>query len=287
MKSRILLFGALLFSMARLSAQVNIEVVTDQDEFLPGEDIPVAARIINRSGQTLELGQAEGWLKFSIEARDGYVVLKTGEVPVKQEFKLESSERATVHANLAPYFHLPRAGHYLITASISIPEWGQVITSKPKGFDVIQGSKLWEEEFGVPKTGTSANPVPEMRRYSLQEANYLHGRLMLYAQVTENTGKIQKVLPIGPMLSFGQPEAKVDKVSDLHVLYQDGPRVFKYTVINPDGAVVARQTYDFTTRPRLLADADGDLSVVGGRRRLTHDDFPPLTAAGTNVSGPP
>ncbi len=273
--------------MARLSAQVNVEVVTDQDEFLPGEDIPVAARIINRSGQTLDLGREEGWLKFSIEARDGYVVLKTGEVPVKQEFKLESSERATVRANLAPYFHLPRAGHYLITASISIPEWGQVVSSKPKAFDVIQGSRLWEQDFGVPKTVNSSNSVPEMRKYSLQEANYLHSHLMLYAQVTENTGKIEKVLPIGRMLSFGQPEAKVDKVSNLHVLYQDGPRSFKYTVINPDGVIVARQTYDFTTRPRLLADDDGNLSIVGGRRRFTHDDFPPLTAAGTNVSGPP
>ena len=51
-------------SLGRLSAQVTVEVLTDQDEYLPGEAIPVIARITNRSGQTLKLGHDRGWLKF-------------------------------------------------------------------------------------------------------------------------------------------------------------------------------------------------------------------------------
>jgi hypothetical protein len=286
-KKRVLLFGLLVCSIARLSAQVTVEVVTAQDEFLPGEDIPVAARIVNLSGQTLDLGRQEGWLKFSIEARDGYVVLKTGEVPVKQEFTLESSERATVRANLAPYFYLPRPGHYFITATITIPEWGKQINSDPKPFDVILGAKLWEQDFGVPIPAGSTNAIPEMRKYVLQEANYLHSRLTLYVQVTDSMGKINKVLPIGPMLSFSQPEPKVDKMSNLHLLYQNGPRSFSYTVVDPDGNLRVRQTYEYTTRPRLVADSDGNLSVVGGSRHLTHDDIPPLKRAGADDAPAP
>lgn len=286
---KLLLFCILLVSIGRLSAQVTLEVLTDQDEFLPGEDIPVIARIVNHSGETLKLGNDNEWLKFSVAGRDGYVVLQTGQVPVTQPFTLESSERATVHVNLAPYFHLPRSGHYLITATLTIPGWTEQINSKPRGFDVIQGARLWQEQFGVPQHADSTNAMPEIRTYALQEANYLHSRIMLYAQVTDKEGKVDKVLPLGPMVSFGQPEPQVDKYSNLNVLYQDGPRTFSYSVINPDGQMILRQTYDYTTRPRLMANGDGEIAVVGGKRRMTHNDLPPptVTSTDTNVLSPP
>jgi hypothetical protein len=284
-KNSVLLFCALLFaSVCRLSAQVTVEVSTYQDEFLPGEAIPVVVKITNRSGQALKLGQSAGWLKFSIEARDGYVAFKNGEVPVPGDVTIESAQWASVRVDLAPYFQLPKAGHYAISASVDVPEWKQQIRSEKKWFDVIQGARLWEQEFGVPKAAGNTNALPEMRKYALQEANYLRSRLTLYVQVTDVSGKINKVLPIGPMISFGQPDPKVDRVSNLHVLYQTGPRSFSYIVINPDGEMITRQTYDYTTRPKLMADASGDLGIVGGTRRFTHDDIPPLkTSAGNDI----
>jgi hypothetical protein len=261
---------------------MTVEVLTSQDEFLPGESLPVIARITNRSGQTLKLGRDNNWLKFSIEAKDGYVVMKTGDAPVAGEFTLESSERANVRVDLSPYFQLSKAGRYNVTATVFVPEWGQAISSAPKGFEVIQGARIWEQEFGLPKASGDTNSLPQMRRYALQEANYLRSRLTLYAQVTDTTGKINKVLPIGPMVSFGQPEAKVDKQSNLQVLYQNGPRAFSYTVISPDGDILTRQTYDYTTRPQLLPDSNGNLTVVGGTRRITRDDFPPPKSSVVN-----
>jgi hypothetical protein len=263
-------------------------VLTSQDEFLSGEAMPVAARITNRSGQTLKFGPEQGWLTFAIEGKDGYVVLKHGEVPIHGEFSLESTDRATVRVNLEPYFNLPKPGRYLITATVDIPAWGKQINSTPKAFDLIQGSKLWEEEFGVPKKPGDTNAAPEMRRYALQEANYLRSRLMLYVQVTDNAGKINKVFPVGPMLSFGQPEPKLDRFSNLHLLYQNGPRSFLYIMVNPEGEVVVRQTYDLiTSRPRLGTDTNGNLTVLGGTRRVTRDDLPPPQPAGNDVSGLP
>jgi hypothetical protein len=113
-----------------------------------------------------------------------------------------------------------------------------------------------------------------LRRYVLQQANYLRKQLMLYLQITDRTGKVYRVFPLGPMLSFGQPEAQVDKGSNLHVLYQNGPHSFSYTVVNPDGTVIVRQTYDYTTRPRLTMDDEGQLKVAGGARRVTVTDVP-------------
>jgi hypothetical protein len=274
-------------SIGPVSAQMTVQVLTDQDQFLPGEAIPIVARITNRSGQTLKLGRGDGWLKFSMETQGGYVLLKNGEVPVTGEFTLESSEYATVRVNLAPYFQVAKPGRYSITADVSVPEWKRQISSSPKWIDVIQGAKLWDQEFGVPKATGDTNSAPEMRRYALQEANYLKSRLMLYAQVTDGAGKINKVVPIGPMISFGQPEPKVDKMSNLHVLYQNGPRSFSYFIINPDGELLAKQTYDYTTRPHLMADPEGNLTVVGGTRRITRDDVPPPNISAGNDTGAP
>ena len=262
--------------------------MTDQDQFLPGEAIPVTARIINRSGQTVKFSHDQRWLKFSIQSKDSYVALKKGEPSVDEDFTLQSSERADVRLNLAPYFQLEKTGHYQMTATVSVPEWKRQIKSEPKGFEVIKGARVWEQEFGVPKRPGDTNSAPEMRLYGLQQANYLRGRLVLYAQVTDTAGKVNTVQPIGPMISFGQPEAKVDKMSNLHVLYQIGPRVFSYTIVNPDCEIIVRQTYDYTSLPHMVADADGNITVEGGSRRISRDDFPsPKSSAGNDVTAPP
>jgi hypothetical protein len=221
-----------------------------------------------------------------VESPDSFVVLKKGEVPVTGEFSVESSERATKRVDLAPYFSLTRPGRYAITATVRIKDWdGRQITSPPKMIDIIQGAKIWEQDFGVPNAdGTSG--VPEVRKYALQQANYLREQLKLYVQVTDTKGKLNKVFPIGPMLSFGQPDAQLDKKSNLHILYQNGPHSFNYTVVNPDGELVVRQTYAYTSRPKLKADADGKLVVAGGTRRVTSDDLPRPQAVQNDVKTP-
>jgi hypothetical protein len=274
MKNPGLWLGAGLASLAlQLSAQVSVEVVLDQDQFLPGETLSAAARVVNHSGQTLQLGGEEGWLTFAIESREGFIVLKSGDPPVAGEFTLESSRRATRRVDLAPYFSFSRPGRYSIRATVTIKQWDRSITSPPKNFDIVEGAKLWEREIGVPQAAGETNRLPEVRKYALQQANYLK-QLMLYFQLTDSSGKVCKVFPLGPMLSFGQPEPQVDKVSNLHLLYQDGPRTFCYTIINTEGTVTVRQTYDYTTRPRLRLDGDGNVIVSGGARRLSFNDLP-------------
>src|SRR5215467_199684 len=161
----------LAFLALRLPAQVSVEVTLDQEEFLPGESLTAAARIVNHSGQTLKLGAEEGWLTFVVESRDGFIVLKSGDPPVAGEFTLASSQRATKRVDLAPYFGFSRPGRYSIRATVTIKDWDKSITSPPKSFDVIQGAKLWEREVGIPREPGQTNQLPEVRKCTLQQAN--------------------------------------------------------------------------------------------------------------------
>ena len=273
------------------TAQVSVEVLLPpgQQQFLVGESLPVAVRIKNRSGQTLKMGTDPDWLTFSLESREGFIVIKKGEVPVKGEFNLKSSQVATTRrVDLAPYFALPRQGRYNVAATVRIQEWNAEVTSEAVSFDVISGVKLWSEVFGVTDSTAGTNSPPEVRKFTLEQANYLRSQPRLYMRLTDAQGdKVIKVTAIGPMVSFGTPEAELDKVSAMHVLYQNGARSFGYNVFSADGELVIRQSYDYSdTRPRLATDQKGNIGVVGGFRRRSGSDLPVETDTAIEVTPP-
>jgi hypothetical protein len=276
MKLTGLTLGLALAPLLPVSAQVTAEVTLEQEQFLGGEALPAAVRVTNRSGQTLHFGSEPDWLTFLVESRDGFIVVKNGEVPVLGEFTLESSKVATRHVDLAPYFALPRPGRYHVTATVRVKEWDATLTTQPKSFDIIQGAKLWSQDFGVPAAAGVTNQLPEVRKYTLQQANYLRTQLRLYLRLTDAAeSKVIKVFSLGPMVSFSQPEPQLDQFSNLHLLYQNGARSFSYIVVTPDGDVVVRQTHEYAnSRPRLQIDRDGKFVVAGGMRRVSSNDVP-------------
>ena len=89
-------------------------------------------------------------------------------------------------------------------------------------------------------------------------------------------GRPIRVVAIGGMLSLSRPEHLIDSASDLHVLYQNGPHSFNYSVFDFDGELKVRQTFDYTdTRPRLKPIEEGKIVVAGGLRRVANSDVPP------------
>ena len=273
MKLWLSIAGLTWLTLIRVPAQVSVEVVLDQEQFLPSEAVPVAVHIINLSGQPLHLGAEANWLTFDVESADSFVVIRNSEVPVQGEFDLESSQMATKRVDLEPYFVMSRPGRYNVTATVHIKAWGKDITSTPRTFDVVHGAQLWSQDFGLPGT---TNGAPTVRRYSLEEANYLRSQLRLYVQVSDaSEGQVFKVSAIGPLVGFSRPETQLDRSNNLHVLYQSSAHLFTYSVVNPDGNVMRSDTYDFfNSRPRLSVDELGDVSVLGGVRRPEPGELP-------------
>jgi hypothetical protein len=272
MKTLIALLAMGLFGL-RVSAQVTVELELNQEQFLPCESVPVAVKITNRSGQQLHLGADPAWLTFNVESSDGFVVIKNAEVPVLGKFDLESSQMAIKRVDLQPYFEMTKPGRYKVIATLNIKQWSSSMSSAPQYFDVISGAQIWTQNFGVPD-GT--NPVPEVRSYTLEKANYLREQLRLYVQVADGAGaRVYKVSALGPMVSFAQPEEQVDRQSRLNVLWQTGAQTFSYALVNPNGTVAQQETYDnFYSRPRLVVDDNGAVSVVGGTRRPKSGELP-------------
>jgi len=270
-----------------VSAQVSLDLALDQDQFLPGESLMLGVRITNFSGQTLHLGKDSDWLQITIEGRDNYVVPTTADLPVRGEFDVESSKVVTRRVDVAPYFALAGPGRYTVSATVKLKDWDKELISKPKAFDVIAGTTLWEQDVGVSVAATSNRP-PEVRKYALQQAIHLK-QMKLYVRVTDQAGsRVFRVFPIGPLISFSSPEHQIDKSSNLHVLYQIGAKSFNYSVINPEGKLLIRQTHEYSdTRPILRMDGKGRIYVGGGNRRVSSDDLPlPLDTSNNDATSP-
>jgi hypothetical protein len=287
MKTIFLLLAGLLLAVMPATAQITVEVVTDQDQFLPGESLPVAVKITNRSGRQLHLGAEADWLTFSVESADGFVVIKKSEVPVVGAFELESSQEATKRVDLAPSFVLGKPGRYKIVAALRVKELSAQTASAPKTFDIINGAKLWSQEFGVPAT----NGTPEMRKYTLEQASYLRAQMRLYVQLSDAAeSRVIKTRALGPSVSFSRPEAQVDRFSVLHVLWQTGAQSFSYCVVDPGGDFLRREIYDdFNNRPRLTVNESGDVQVIGGVKRAKPGDAEakaPVELTATNSANP-
>ena len=271
--------GLFLASVSGLPAQVSLELQLDQEQFLRNEALPVKVRIGNLSGQILRFGEETNWLTFSVQSIDGSIVSKRAEVQVGGEFTVESATAATKWVDLTPAFNLGNAGRYRVTATAKLRNWGREVTSKPKSFDIVNGARLWEQEFGVPTTGGE----PEVRKYTLQQATGLQ-HMRLYVRLTDASDtRVFRVVPLGQVVSFAHPEARLDRASNLHVLFQSGARLFDYCVISPAGEITGRQTHEFTnTRPTLRADDEGRPMVVGGARRTAPSDLPASSAGAVN-----
>ncbi len=283
MRSIGLSIALLLMAVSYGAAQVQVDLALDHDQFLRDESLPVKVRISNLSGQTLHLGKDDQWLHFLVESADGHYVAQKDSPAVAGEFDLDSSLVGTRTIDLMPFFDLERPGRYTVTATLRIPEWGFQTSTRPKTFDVIKGTKIWQQDVGVP----SAGGRPVVRRYILLQADFSK-RLRLYLRVTDVGGsQVFGVTPVGPLVSFSHPEAQVDRYSNLHILFQDGAHTFLYSMANPEGQVIVRQTFEYRqVRPTLRAGEEGSITVYGGVRKPLASDLPPpeLTASSTNTA---
>jgi len=257
---------------------VSVELSLDKDQYIPDEDVLVSVKVYNRSGQEVVLGGEDDWISFTIIGDDNKKVAEIGHFPAKGEFTLRPSEMGTKLLNITPYFAINKIGRYSVTAVVKIPQWNKkVATQKTVFISVMDGVCLpnfTDMEFGVPAAKGVTNSAPELRRYTL-EKTISRNNIKLYFRLSDAQGHAIKVFPIGRMVSFSQPEARIDSVSNLHVLNQYGAKSFFYVVISPDGNMLIRQIHDFTqTRPTLRVDSEGRVYVGGGVRRSTPDDIP-------------
>ncbi len=274
---------ALLFvgclAITRLLAQsVSVEIIVDREQYLVGEEFLIRANITNYSGQTLTLGNQEGWLTFSVESSSARLISQRKPVSLPGEFKLESAKVGKVPVALTPSFDLSQPGRYTVSANLRVPQLNAVVRAKPASFNVITGTVLWQQDFGAPANPKATNEAREHLKYALLQATQ-DRTLKLYSRLTDAKGaRTYRVEEIGNLVSVSNIEEQIDQFSNLHVLFQNGRSSYLYSMINPDGVLIVRETHEITNnvRPSLRSLENGRIVVAGGVRRYAVNDLPPV-----------
>ena len=267
----IALIGLLTF--LPLSAQVTVELDFEKDFYIADEMMIANARVTNFSGQTLKFGEDNHWLMFSVEAKDGFLVDEEGTPNVTGVFEIPNASRGTRRVNLSPYYKMRTPGRYRVIATVFCSQLKEVLKSPPVEVNIIRATTLWERDFGVP---SAVEDGYEVRKYSpIRALN--KNQLELYVRVAKrDNSKVFGVFSIGNIVSFGSPEAQLDRLSRLHLLQQYAARSFRYLVVTPDGELMTRHRYDYTnTRPKLSGGVDNLIGVRGGIRVPAETDLPP------------
>ncbi|MGA2555313.1 MAG: hypothetical protein ABSG04_03480 [Verrucomicrobiota bacterium] len=291
-----LLLGFLPLAQAQ-GVAVSAALSLENNQLLPDEKMHLKLAIENRSGRDLKLGTTSDWLTFTVLGERNSVVMQTGtnHVYVEGEATVPAGETASREFNLTPYFDLRQPGRYTVKATIKLPEWQQEVAAEETTFTIVKGIQLAsipDLEVGVPLLQTRANQPPEIRRYRLEKSDVMAG-MKLYVRLTDASGsRTLRLVPLGLYFGYSDPDVKLDRFNDLHVLHQTDAKSFTYCVIDTLGQILERHTYKYTDqRPFLRNDADGGVAVAGGARVISDSDLPPpekqpaAPAAGASFPG--
>ena len=263
----------LMFCLQEAGAQVDISLSFKKDFFLADEAMLAELTIVNYSGRSIVLGEKADWLTFSIESSRNKTLSAERPLDIYGRFEIPNAGSGIRRVQLVPAFRLQEQGSYQIKATVVLPELGFKKSSEAVEVNILSANLLWEREFGL--VSSADGKPPEIRRYELMRS-INEKSIELYVRVSSQYREsIFGVYSLGNVVSFGEPERQVDRLSNLHVLFQNGARSFRYAIIKPNGEILLQQRWDYTnTRPRLSLGEQGLIEISGGMRQISYDDIP-------------
>ena len=115
-----MILGFCQWMLLAVHAQISLELEWKERRYLPKEDFMVKVRLINFSGQNLEIGNIHNWLRFEIETKDGHFIKPLKILPTQgSSVVLSNSREAMIPINLTQHFDIVHQGKYLIQAAAS------------------------------------------------------------------------------------------------------------------------------------------------------------------------
>jgi hypothetical protein len=264
----------------RSASSLELQTEIFQDRYLPGESIEVEFRLRNLSGEPLTFRPEDEWLDVTMRrignnAQESSLVPRIGPVRINEVFTVPHTVAVKARLDITSGFGILPPGRYKLDATMLHPATRAPSRATSLLLEVVPGSKIWEQEFGF--RGGGAEAQPELRKYSLQKMT-TKSEVRLYIGVTDATEQtVFRQVALGRAANSDNPQARIDRMSYLHVVHQTGPRTFTHTVVNPVGDTLRRMTYDAVSgglRPLLKSDEEGRVSLVGGMRRPQSNDIP-------------
>ena len=266
---RVLWFN-LLFALALTAeAQIQIDLKLPRLQYIAYEPIVATVGITNLAGRDVDLQDTPGqaWFGFEITGSEGQPIAASKTQLSQAPLRIEAGKRVTQKVNLTPHYAVAEFGTYHVRAYIYFADLSRFFYSPKRVFEVTGARPIWQRTVGLP-AGISA--PGNVRTYSLM-TNRFPDHTSLYVRVEDkDSGIVYATYSLGRILSYGEPEAELDRENQLHVLHCASPRSWTYSRIGLNGEALAHSSFIETkSRPHLVHTADGSVWVRGGMAEPT------------------
>jgi hypothetical protein len=251
---------SVLLCVANAEAQLQVELQLKRLQYVAYEPIIATLGITNLAGRDVDLHDAAGqpWFGFEITTKEGQPIGSVTTEQTQPPLRIEAGKKVTQQINLTPLYAVHDLGTYHLRAHVYFADLDKFFYSQGRVFEVTDARPIWQRSVGSPEGGGT-------RTYSLL-SNRFPDHTSLYVRVEDkDSGVVYATYSLGRSVAFDEPEAEVDRSSQLHVLHCAAPRIWAYSRIDLNGELVAHASFTQTkSRPRLVHTTDGAVAVRGG-----------------------
>ena len=284
----VLLLLFLLLPLAAL-AQIEIDWSLDHNRTLLMEPVRADVRISNYTGIPLDFspGTGNARLLFTIEDDPSSYVRASGRPVIPVPFVVPDGETRSIGVDLLQSYRIVRGQPYLVTPEIAFR--GLRFSGRRLSLEVQPGLEILSRTYGIPSSGNA-------RKVSLRTLNRDRYEHLFFRLDDPSTGYCLCTVDLGGLIRFVQPALQMDSRNVFHVLHQTRPDRFSHAMFTYDGAPAGTEFYIAASGSiRLVRDADGTVSVIGGTRfepdpdqpgKLTAPNLPPSHPYPTTLGAP-
>jgi hypothetical protein len=246
-------------------AQISVRLDLERDRYVLYEPMIATVEVSNYNASELQLADQEStpWLRFDIYRSNGEYISAVGPGFLAGSVAVPPNQTRARSANLVAYYKIRDPGKYRVRALVKIAGGSGSFASREQVIEVVVGRTILTKPAGFKDESGKDN----LRNHMVLEAR-LGSQVWLYARTEDHSGDtIYGVVPLGEWVTFSAPTAATDRNGNLHVLHQAHPRLFRYSIISPNSAVLGRDSFsNHNSVPELRRGEDGAVKVVGGER---------------------
>jgi hypothetical protein len=261
------------FAAGTLHAQIQVELKLKRLQYIAYEPIVATLNITNMAGRNVELRDPRGqhWFGFEVTGSEDRPIAPGAQDTPEPSLQVASGQTITRKFNLTPVYPIHDLGTYHVRANVYFADFDKYFYSRPQVFQITNARPVWEKKVGLPEGTPGAGRV---RSYSLL-TNRFADHSSLYVRVEDkDNGVVYATYPLGRLMSYDDPQAKIDRLNQLHVLHCAAPRTWTYSHVGLNGQLLRHETFlETKSRPHLRRTSNGEVAVAGGMRDL------PVTAS--------
>lgn len=230
------IFSFLFLFALSATAQIGLQLKSENSRFLRYELIDVKLVISNISGNTLIFGKSDsnegGRLFFAVNDHSGKVAkaFDANANPV-EDLILAPGESRELRISINMLNDMQREGVYSITAYLNHSRLSRTHLSNTINVEVLEGSTILERNVGLP----SQNTTEMIKSIRLLLLLFQESTEKLYCLRAEDDENVYAVFRLGPYISGNPPQMDIDGSSSVHILIQVRPKLYSYQVFSFSG----------------------------------------------------